>query len=268
MGGGGGSASPLTGGGGITVAQPIGGGTYAGPIDGGETGAGECENPTCAEMIGKRCGPDVTVWLMEQLKRNIARMREPRRRRRPAGSRREHELQNRSIPTAEDKFVDALLREWDWNNVDKGGGYSTGNGKVESECPRHCPRTVTLCGKCVVDYVPEDINFAVVGKAMGFSEWYLRAGAAYVYKMQQWQHTVLARFIAITDTAANIVLSGGSIGGDSNGESTFTIGFTLVTEDLDDMDKFCKKLKVPGALQSVDCPLCKEKFQGHNKNGG
>ena len=271
MGGGGSSASPMAGGGGITVAQPIGGETVAGSSDGDGGNHPECENPTCAEMIGRRCGPDVTAWLPAKIKSVIKDMQERQRSNRRYNARWEmgHGRHAPGMRNDVKLIYRAALNEWDWNNKRKGGGYEAGKGNPTSECPHLCDHTVTLCGMCVPSYVPEDLNFAIVGKAMGFYEATLRAAAGFIARIRKSNLNAVGRTVgAFVDVSANIILSGGEIGGDVAGEQTFTVGFAMSIEDLDDVERFCKKLKKPGAIkQHWECALCKDKFNGWPKKG-
>ena len=49
-------------------------------------------------------------------------------------------------------------------------------------CPSQCPRTVTLCGRCVNYDVPGNIHYGWVGRAASFRRWLLLYAANRVQK--------------------------------------------------------------------------------------
>ena len=44
---------------------------------------------------------------------------------------------------------------------------------TKGSCPRNCPRTVTLCGRCVNYDVPGNIHYGWVGRAASIRRWLL-----------------------------------------------------------------------------------------------
>ena len=49
-------------------------------------------------------------------------------------------------------------------------------------CPNQCPRTVTLCGRCVNYDVPGNIHYGWVGRAASIRRWFLLYAAHMVQK--------------------------------------------------------------------------------------
>ena len=64
-------------------------------------------------------------------------------------------------------------RPWDFKQTK-----SFSNGS----CPRQCPHTVTLCGRCVNYDVPGNIHYGWVGRAAAISRWLLLYAADKVQK--------------------------------------------------------------------------------------
>ena len=53
---------------------------------------------------------------------------------------------------------------------------------TRTSCPRGCPRTVTLCGRCVNYDVPGNIHYGYVGRAATIRRWLLLYAADRVQK--------------------------------------------------------------------------------------
>lgn len=130
------------------------------------------------EIITARlCGPDVTNWLIEQMKQNQNHpvIRTGRENHWP-----------RWVPVFNIGWTGAALydfadlvgpgKPWDfkrtqpWWRADSSGACPTSN----------CDRTVTLCGNCVNYDVPGNIHFGWVGRRMELAPWALHFGAGSV----------------------------------------------------------------------------------------
>ncbi|KAL9956347.1 hypothetical protein ACROYT_G037812 [Oculina patagonica] len=115
----------------------------------------------------KRCGPDVTSWLLRQMNRN-RNHREIRRCR--------SWVNTVLWPRCLTKFAGlvANCRAWD---------YKCTQSFRRGSCPSsRCPRTVTLCGRCVNYDVPGNIHYGWVGRAATIRRWLLLYGADRVQK--------------------------------------------------------------------------------------
>jgi len=53
---------------------------------------------------------------------------------------------------------------------------------TRGSCPKGCPRTVTLCGRCVNYDVPGNIHYGWVGRAATIRRWLLLYAASRVHK--------------------------------------------------------------------------------------
>jgi uncharacterized CHY-type Zn-finger protein len=190
---------------------------------------GTWDDYACPEGEKKKimCGPDVTDWLVDRLIEN------------------RQWLSRQNLKLA--AWALRVLGEGNFNEEYDFGG-------SDPECPIDCPRTVTLCGKCVTDDVPEDINFAYAGSDE-FSNNGLRA-------------------------AADIAAGGFD---KESAHVSFTAGFlidaTVRAYDIDPKNPGTKKLKIilcEHALANLavsrnkdfstrDCPICPNKFNGKKK---
>ena len=130
----------------------------------------------------RRCGPDVTDWLINEMNRNmnhsvIRTMREVR--------------WPRYIPGVNIGWTAGALYDfaqlvrgggpWDFKShqgARRAGWWRTTPGR---DCPtENCDRTVTLCGTCVNYDVPGNIHFGWIGAAAGLRSWLLHFGAGIV----------------------------------------------------------------------------------------
>lgn len=133
--------------------------------------------PEEIKVTPRRCGPDVTQWLIDQMNTNynhptIRKMRETR--------------WPRYVPGVNIGWTAAAL--YDFAQLVRGGGpwdfksnqgwWRAGGGRT---CPTtECDRTVTMCGMCFNYDVPGNIHFGWIGRAAELRSWLLHFGAGIV----------------------------------------------------------------------------------------
>jgi hypothetical protein len=118
------------------------------------------------------CGPN----LMEHLVRTLKDCR-----RDAADHRFTHQTRN-ALPGMELLYAALQLKElfkdkgpYDLNEAEPGGGFSSkGKDPGDPPCPTNCPDTVTLCGYCLSDEVPENILFGFCGAGVNLPINHLR----------------------------------------------------------------------------------------------
>lgn len=197
------------------------------------------------------CGPDVTEWLMGMLLESLADGQAAREMAEKLPSVTFHPTfpggfssGDPQVPTNSHEMKATLLvgyveGDGDWNSRFK-------EDWKTDRCPRgNCDYSVGLCGGCVRDNVPEDINFGLRAQAMGI-------------------HPGLANF------GANVVARGKSLGqlkgfgGESSqAEAAFELGRDLEEGDLTDKEAFCNKIKGAELEWLPWCDACEdEPFRG------
>lgn len=122
-----------------------------------------------ADRDAKVCGPDVTQWLVDEIKRNIPKAAELR------------------FTLLQDRWTQfALLVRpgGPWDHKPKMLAATT----EDKSCPVNCPDTVTLCGTCVNHDVPSNIHYGFIGKVAGFNDKSLTAIPGLVQTDDQWPH--------------------------------------------------------------------------------
>ena len=119
-------------------------------------------------FIYHRCGPDVTNWLITQMNRNRNHVEIKYCR----------SWYGRTFlrPKCLLKFKNLVgnHKPWDFKRTQS---FNKGS------CPSQgCPRTVTLCRRCVNYDVPGNIHYGWVGRAASISRWLLLSAAHMVQK--------------------------------------------------------------------------------------
>lgn len=106
-----------------------------------------------------RCGPDITYWLVKQMNRNM----------------KHHKIRKCRISgiimsscLSNFKSLVGGGKPWDFKSTQSFARIS---------CPNQCPRTVTLCGRCVNYDVPGNIHYGWVGRAANIHRWLLLSAA-------------------------------------------------------------------------------------------
>jgi soluble lytic murein transglycosylase-like protein len=130
----------------------------------------------------KRCGPDVTQWLVNQMCVNknhpvIKTMREV--------------TWPRYVPFFNIGWTSAALIDFanlvkaggPWDFKSRQGRTTTGEWRAAKDraCPTPgCDRTVTMCGKCLNYDVPGNIHYGYIGRAASLRSWLLHSAAGLV----------------------------------------------------------------------------------------
>jgi len=130
----------------------------------------------------RRCGPDVTQWLVNQMNVNkdhptIRTMRETR--------------WPRYVPGVNIGWTAAALADFAslvrggavWDFKSRQGNRRTGAWRAQPgrSCPTsNCDMTVTICGMCFNYDVPGNIHFGWIGRAAALRSWLLHFGAGVV----------------------------------------------------------------------------------------
>jgi hypothetical protein len=205
-----------------------------------------------------KCGPEVTSWLMTQLQNNRARMAAEKDSYQSGGRARDEAIlsrDTRSRSTAQDplhlyNIFDRLVRgPWNFNEE-----YNLSSG----DCPTACPGTVTLCGKCVADNVPEDINFAYAGSA-ACSRQMLRTAADYVANRSRGR-VAIGSAIEAVGNRLNLPHFPG-LNDMPTAHAACSVGFSLASdpEALKSKEEFCGHVLAAidaGGIPLSDCPPC------------
>lgn len=112
-----------------------------------------------------RCGPDVTNWLIRQMN----------------GNKNHREIK---LCRKYGKFLwpRCLLKFRSLVGGCKPWDFKCTQSFKRGSCPNQCPRTVTLCGRCVNYDVPGNIHYGWVGRAASFRRWVLLYAAHKVQK--------------------------------------------------------------------------------------
>jgi len=114
----------------------------------------------------KRCGPDITHWLVQQMNQNRNHI-EIRRCR--------AWYKYFAWPRCLKKFADLVGNHKPWD-------FKRTQSFTRGSCPQGCPRTVTLCSRCVNYDVPGNIHYGWVGRAATIRRWLLLFAANRVQK--------------------------------------------------------------------------------------
>jgi len=133
-------------------------------------------------VVPRRCGPDVTQWLVGQMNTNrnhptIVTMREVR--------------WPRYIPFFNIGWTAAALADfaslvrggavWDFKSRQGNRANGAWRARPGRSCPTsNCDRTVTICGLCFNYDVPGNIHFGWIGRAAALRSWLLHFGAGLV----------------------------------------------------------------------------------------
>lgn len=133
-------------------------------------------------VVPRRCGPDVTQWLVDQMNTNrnhptIVTMREVR--------------WPRYVPFFNVGWTSAALADFAglvrggavWDFKSRQGNRTNGAWRARPgrSCPTsNCDRTATMCGLCFNYDVPGNIHFGWIGRAAGLRSWLLHFGAGLV----------------------------------------------------------------------------------------
>ena len=113
-----------------------------------------------------RCGPDVTSWLIRQMNRN----------RNNRAIRSCRSWYNTFLwPRCLVQFANLVANCKPWD-------YKCTQTFRRRSCPYRCPKTVTLCGRCVNYDVPGNIHYGYVGRAASIRRWVLLFAANTVQK--------------------------------------------------------------------------------------
>lgn len=135
------------------------------------------ETPKNSDNSEKRCGPNVTEWLINQM--NVNQNHPVIRTGRENDWARWIPVFNVGWTIAAFKeFADLVGpgRPWDFKRTQSWWRFDNGRS-----CPtKKCDRTVTLCGHCVNYDVPGNIHYGWVGRRMEISPWALHKGAGSV----------------------------------------------------------------------------------------
>lgn len=125
------------------------------------------------EITARLCGPDVTSWLLGQMRGNIARVEAMA------------ETWPTWIPFFNLGYYGAAIR--DFRDLVRAGGPWDFKAHARTlgwlhDATRSCPsapcnRTVTLCGDCYFYDVPGNIHFGWIGRHGGWAPWLLHYGA-------------------------------------------------------------------------------------------
>lgn len=135
------------------------------------------DEPEEITVTPKRCGPDSTQWLINQMNTN-----------------RNHPVIETSREVQWPNYVPFFNLGWnyaflqDFRALVRAGGpwdfksnQSQWRAHAGRDCPtRDCDRTVTLCGRCFNYDVPGNIHYGWIGRQAGLRAWFLhnRADAA------------------------------------------------------------------------------------------
>jgi RHS repeat-associated protein len=117
----------------------------------------------------KICGPDVTDWLIDEIKKNVP------------------EAVGMRIDLPQNRWLLFLLNmkpkaKWDHKPL------LSGATSADGTCPTNCPRTLTLCGECVNFDVPSNIHYGFIGKVADFSDTALTVAPGLVQEGGNWPH--------------------------------------------------------------------------------
>jgi len=135
------------------------------------------DEPEEITVTPRRCGPDSTQWLLDQMDTN-----------------RNHPVIKTSREVQWPNYIPFFNIGWnagvllDFRSLVRAGGpwdfksnQSQWRSHAGRDCPtRDCDRTVTLCGRCFNYDVPGNIHYGWIGRQAGLRAWFLhnRADAA------------------------------------------------------------------------------------------
>lgn len=117
-------------------------------------------------VLTHSCGPDITSWLLRQMRANMYHI-EIRR------CRSLHKVVTWSRCLLQFRKLVGGCKPWDFKCT---------QSFERGFCPYKCPRTVTLCNRCVNYDVPGNIHYGWVGRAASIRRWLLLYAAHRVQK--------------------------------------------------------------------------------------
>jgi len=209
------------------VAETVGTPTQTSETAGGQ-GTRRDDVVTVTETLERKCGPDVTGWLMWRIARNLKKVAD-----------------GMSV----DQWIKNLKTDWNFNDQNP-PPWSRG----PEDCAQNCPHSVTICGVCFDDSVPEDINFGATGAQMGFLPFMLHMGADQAHEEAHQRPDDPSAHAAMS-VGMDIVHHGYAAGDPVTfAELIPAAGLTGV---LSDRGKFCKIVTAAaGDLERKDCTPC------------